>query len=336
MKNVFFAAALTAFLMVFGAAVADGADRLAIAEPVGQGGVPAAELEAFWGMLESSVDGGYELVSRSALKQMLAEIGLVENSGLANLNAAQKAKLGELKTVKYILVSNLGKFGSRLNLSLMVMDASTGEILPDRKSAETVDSLDELADKLPDMLSDIGLGRRAAARGIFAMLEPVITEKRAPEYLRESFTTNMEEALIGKGIRLRNLRTVVPILRKNHIGSLDAVEPAMYARVGKLLRVDALIQPEITRFSVTVKKEYIAASKRKVERCIGNFDGNVRIVSATTGELVASISFRQKIDFDEVEASEDTEEWTAEDYGRYVIEKQLPQIAEKVSASLGK
>ena len=335
MKNGILAFVVAAVSLFFGAG-AGAADRLAVAEPVGQGGVPASEIEAFWGMLESSVDGGYELISRSALKQMLTEIGLTENSGLANLNSAQKAKLGELRTVKYILVSNIGKFGNRLNLSMMVLDASTGEILPDRKSAETVDSLDELADKLPDMLFEIGLGRSAKSLGIYAMLEPVITAKDSPEYLRESFTTGMENALIEKGIRLRNLRTVVPILRKNNIGSLDAVEPALYARVGRLLRVDALIQPTVTRFSVTVRKEYIAASKRNVVRCIGDFDGNVRIVSATTGELVASIPFRQKIDFDEVEATEDTDDWSAEDYGRYTIEKQLPLIAEKVFASLGK
>lgn len=332
MKKGLFAAAALLFLMggIF------AADRLAVAEPVGQGGVPASDVEAFWGMLESSVDGGYELVSRSALKQMMTEIGLVENSGLANLNSAQKAKLGELKTVRYILVSNIGKFGRRLNVSLMVVDASTGDVLPDRKTTETVDSLDELADKLPDMLLEIGLGRVGRARGIYAMLEPAVTAKKTPDYLRESFTTGLENALLEKGIRLRNLRYVAPILKKNNIGSLDAVEPAMYARVGRLLRVDSLIQPAVTRFSVTVKKEYIAASKRNVVRCIGNFDGNVRIVSATTGELVASIPFRQKIDFDEVDATVDTDDWTDEDYGRYAIEKQLPLIAGKVLKALGR
>ena len=335
MRNGLFAAAVAAFLMVFGT-VAGAADRLAVAEPIGQGGVPGPEIEAFWGMLESSVDGGYELVSRSALKQMLTEIGLAESSGLTNLNFTQKAKLGELKTVKYLLISSIGKFGGRLNLSLMVVDASTGEVEPNRKSAETVNDLDELADKLPDMLSEIGLGRAARTRGIYAMLEPVITAKDSPEYLRESFTAGMENALLAKGLRLQNLRMVTPILRKNRIGSLDAVEPAMYARVGKLLRVDALIQPTITRFSVAVKNEYIAASKRNVVRCIGDFDGDVRIISATTGELIASIPFRQKIDFDEVDSTENTDDWTAGDYGRYSIEKQLPLIAEKVFASLRK
>lgn len=335
MKRGFLATAAAAFLMASGS-FTGAVDRLAVAEPVAQGGIPATELEAFWGMLESSVGGEYELVSRSALKQILTEIGLAENSGLANLNSTQKAKLGELKTVKYILVSNIGKFGSRLHLALMVLDASTGESLPDRKSVETADNLDELADKLPDMLAGIGLGQRPKVRGLFAMLEPVCLEKDSPEFLRESFTSAMENALIEKGIRLRNLRTVVPLLQKNHIGSLDAADPAMYARVGKLLRVDSLIQPIITRFSTEIKQEYIAASKRNVVRCIGTFDGSVRILSATTGELVATIPFRQKIDFDEVASSEDTGDWTDEDYGRYMMENVLPQIVEKVSTALGK
>ena len=126
---------------------AAAADKLAIAEPVVKGNVLSKEeADLLWSMLESSVDGGYELISRSALKQLLTEINLTESSGLTELNSEQRAKLGELKTVRYLLISNIGKFGSRRNISLMVLDASTGQILPDRKIAETFTDMDELAD----------------------------------------------------------------------------------------------------------------------------------------------------------------------------------------------
>lgn len=150
--------AIAAVCMLFGALFS--ADRIAIAEPAAKGGVTPQEIETFWGMLESSVDGGYELVSRSALKQMLAEIGFTDNSGLAELNAKQKAKLGEIRTVKYILVSTIGKFGRRLNLSLSLIDASTGDVLPDRKVTDTVGTLEELADRLPGSCAKSGSAPR--------------------------------------------------------------------------------------------------------------------------------------------------------------------------------
>ena len=85
-----FAAAICAVLTVG----AFAADKLAIAEPVGRGGVPAADIEAFWGILESSVQSDeYTLISRGALKQMMTEIGLTTSSDLVNLNSNQKARL---------------------------------------------------------------------------------------------------------------------------------------------------------------------------------------------------------------------------------------------------
>lgn len=311
---------------------AAAADRLAVAEPVGKGGMRPEEVEAVWGMLEASVDGGYELVSRSALKQMLTEIGLTVSSDLMNLNSTQKARLGEVKTVKYILVSSVGKIGSRINLALMTVDASTGEIDPEKKASLTVDNLDELSDKLKDTLLEIGLGRAAKKRGISAMLWPVIKVGNAPDYLADDFNAGFENYLLTNGIRLQNLQSVAKILRKNKIDNLNEAEPAMYVRIGELLRVDTLIQPMFNRFSAEIRREYIAASKRTVVRCLGNFEGNIRIISAQTGEIVASIPFRLKIDFDDVDA--DTDDWTAEDYGKYLIESALPDLTKATVSKL--
>lgn len=314
-----------------------GADRIAVAEPVGKGGVSAQEVETLWGMLESSVGGGYDVVSRAALKQILAEIGFAENSGLAGTDSPkQSARSGEIKTVKYILVSSVGKFGSRLNLSLSLVDASTGELVPDRKITDTADSLDEFSARLPGLLQEIGLAAAAKVRGIYAMLAPQITARNAPSYLADTFSSGMEKYLLDRKVRLRGLKTVAPILRRNGIAALDAAEPAQFARVGELLRVDDLIMPRITRFSVTEKREYIAASKRNVIRRICDFDGEIRILSAGTGETVAVIPFRQKLDFDDVEAEEDTDDWTPEDYGKFAIEKLVPAVGAEVVRSIQK
>ncbi|MEI2999478.1 MAG: hypothetical protein V8T86_01035 [Victivallis sp.] len=71
---------------------------------------------------------------------------------------------------------------------------------------DTVGTLEELADRLPGLLREIGLGTEAKKRGIYAMLHPVITAKNPPDYLSASFSSGLESFLLGKGMRLQNLR----------------------------------------------------------------------------------------------------------------------------------
>ena len=138
---------ITFFACVVLSVGAFAADKLAVAEPVGKGGVPASDIEAFWGILESSIQSDeYTLVSRGALKQMLTEIGLTTSSDLVSLDSRQKARLGEVEGVKYILVSEISKFGTRLNCTMRILDATTGEIDQARTANLRVRDLDELAD----------------------------------------------------------------------------------------------------------------------------------------------------------------------------------------------
>lgn len=329
MKKTSFVPVLLSAVLCLGAVAAD---KLAIAEPVNKGGMTAQEIEAVWNMLEASVDGGFDLISRGALKSMMTEIGLTASSDLVNLNSTQKARLGEIKTVKYLLVPTVSKFGTRINLSLIMVDSSTGSIDPDRKASETFTSLDELSDKLKDTLAEIGLGTAVKKRGISAVLSPVIKLQNAPAFLADEFNTGLEEALMNGGVRLHNLQSVGNILRKNNIGSLSEVEPAMFRRIGELLRADYLIQARITRFSCVAKKVYVEVTRQYTTFCIGNIGGDLRIVSAQTGEVAATFRFQERVDFDDI--TEDTDDWTPRDYCKYLIDKSLPQVSKKVIAKL--
>ena len=321
------------FLLLGMMLCAGAADRLAIAEPINKGGMKPEDIEAVWGMLEASVDGGYELISRSALKAMMTEIGLTTSSDLMNLNSSQKARLGEIKTVKYLLVPTVSKFGSRINLSLIMLDSSTGSIDPDKKASETFNSLDELSDKLKDTLAEIGLGTVAKKRGKSAILTPLIKSPHAPGYLAEEFNTLMEAALLNSGAKLQNLQSVTRILRKNNIDPLNEAEPAMFRRIGELLRVDYLVQASITRFSCIHQKVYIEVTRRYSVSSVGNIEGNVRIISAQTGDLVNSIPFRLKVDFADVD---DKDDWTPRDYDKYLVDKVIPAVAGAVLKTISK
>ena len=315
------------------ACCAVAADKLAIAEPINKGGMNAQDIEAVWSMLEASVDGGYELISRAALKSIMTEIGLTTSSGLVNMNSAQSAKLGEIKAVKYLLVPTVSKFGSRLNLSLVMVDSSTGSIDPKRKASETFQSLDEMADKLKDTLAEIGLGTEVKKRGRSAVLSTVVRAPGAPPYAAEEFNTLLEASLLNNGVRLQNMKSVYKILKKNNIDNPSEVEPAMNRRIGELLRVDYLIRPHITRYSCRANRVYIAVTRSYQDVFVGDLEGFIRIDSAQDGEVAATIPFRLKLDFSEVE---NTDNWTPRDYERHLIDRVMPAVTGAVLKTVGK
>ena len=317
MKKLLLALACTAL-----SAAAFAADKLAIAEPVGKGGVPAADIEAFWSILETSVQSDeYTLISRSALNQMMTEIGLTTSSDLVNLNSRQKAELGKVEGVKYILVSEISKFGSRLNCTMRILDATTGEIDQARTANLRVRDLDDLADQIEATLKTMLSDDKALHRS--AILAPVV-KVAAPAYLSSDFNVRLEEAMLEKGLRLQNLQSVSKILAKNDLDNLYELEPKMYVKVGKLLEVEMLIQTTITRFEIQKIAYNVAETGAKGFRYIGYLEGSVHIISAQTGEMLCSVPFDERINFRDLPISM-TRDWLPDDYGKYLIKTVVPQ-----------
>ena len=298
------------------------ADKLAIAEPVGKGGVRAQDIEAFWGILETSIHSNeYKLISRAALKQMMTEIGLTTSSDLVNLSSSQKAKLGQLETVKYILVSEIGKFGSRLNCTLKILDSSTGEIDQMRTTNLRVRDLDELADKIEATLQTLLSDSKQLQMS--AILRPVIRVPGYPDYLAEDFNVLLENALMNNGLKLQNLQSVTKILRKNHLDNLNELEPKMFVKVGQLLEVQNLIQATITRFEIARIPYHVEETGARGFRYIGYIEGNIRVVSAQNGQVLASIPFGERVNFRDLDHSM-IRDWVPSDYGKYMIRTVIP------------
>ncbi len=304
----------------FCSAFAFAADKLAVAEPVALDGVTTNDVKMFWSILETAIASDeYVLVSRAALKQMMTEIGMTTSSDLMNLNSTQKAKLGQISTVKYILVSEIGMLGTNYICTMRILDASTGEIDQDRRASLQVATKEELADKLEAALQTLFSDDKKMHRS--AILSPVIRiGTSAPGYLASDFNVRLENDLLNAGVRLQNLQSVAKILEKNKLDNLYELEPKMFVKVGKLLEVEYLIQATITRFDVRREEKYIAATGRKVMRALGNFEGNVRVISARTGELMRSVPFEEFVDFRDVDV-ELTRNWTSDDYGKHLIKK---------------
>lgn len=313
-------------------------DKLAVAEPIGKGGVRTADIESVWGILETSIHTNeYQLISRASLKQIMTEIGLTTSSDLVNLNSSQKAKLGQIETVKYILVTEIGTLGSGYNCTMKILDSSTGEIDQFRTANLRVKNFDELADKIGATLQQLLSDNKKSDAS--AILHPSILVAGAPKYLAADFNTYLENALLNKGIQLQNLQSAKKILQENNLNNLNELEPKMFVKVGELLEVKTLIQATITRFEITAKRYYVRETGAHGIRWIGTLEGNVRIISAQNGHIIASVPFEEKISSKDLDRSM-TRDWTMNDCGKYLIKTVIPQkiVPEliKVSGLTGK
>ena len=315
------------------------ADKLAIAEPIAKGGMNAQEIEALWGILESSVKSDeYTLISRAALKQIMTEIGLTTSSDLMNLNSTQKAKLGQIATVKYILVSEVSKFGTRVNCTMRILDSSTGEIDQARSANLRVKDLDELADKIEATLQTLLSDNKQLQMS--AILHPIIQIPKYPDFLVSDFNSRLENALLNNGVKLQNLQSVEKILKKNNLDGLYELEPKMFVKVGKLLEVQMLIQAFITRFEVARIPYHVRETGARGFRWIGYFEGYIRVDSAQDGSKIAVVTFEERVNFRYLDRSM-TRDWTPDDYCKYLIktvipQKIVPELLLKVPALKGK
>ena len=142
----------------------------------------------------------------------------------------------------------------------------------------------------------------------------------------------MESVLLNSGVRLYALQNIANILAKNNIDAIHSVEPAMYRRIGELLRADYLIQADINRYELVTNRVYVAPMQRYVEKYIGNIGGTVKIISSSTGLTVASFSFARRINFSDI--NDDTTDWLIEDYARYLIRTVITPVCAEVVAKV--
>lgn len=308
------------------------AESLAILMPTGRNGVDSIQLEGLWSMLETKVGGGYEVVTRDGLEGLLKENEFATTSDLFDTEKS-KELFGKFKNVDAVLISSIAKTGNKLNVSLALINVQTAVIDSNKRKSILVNNFDELNDKIDDLLAEMELGRSRKASGKVALLNPIISNVNHA-YLSTSMTNTLEEELISANVKMMTLKNITPILQKNKIDPLTELDPALFKRVGELLRADYLIQPTVTRYSITTQKKHIAISNRTVEKRIGNLSGSIKVISTDNGECVGSISFKKQINFSDIDQEIDTTDWSDEDYINYLIEAALKDTTQKIVKSL--
>jgi hypothetical protein len=279
---------ILAIAMCAAAMLAGAKDRIGIAEPAVGSNFSKDDALAIWDELEASFHSPeYTLISRAALKQMMTEIGLTTSSDLLNMNSSQKAKLGQIEGIKYLIVPSLRKLGTRITLTLKTVESSTGEVDQERSATLKATSLDEISDKLEVTLADMLRSDKngttvAKSSKKCALLTPVIKFSPAPGYLQGDFNTWMQSALLSKGIQLANLADVSRFQK----AGLTEMTDRDYAVLGRELRVACLIQFEITEFAIIDVPWASPETGASGHSYSGRFRARMKVVDANDGSLV--------------------------------------------------
>ncbi len=305
-------------LLIAAATIVSAETKLAIAEPIATGGLKPEEVNAFWGILESSIKSEeYTVVSRAALKQMMTEIGLATTSDLLNLNSRQKAKLGQVEGVNLLLVSEVGTFGTRVTCTMRLVNASTGEIDKDKAVNLRCKDLDDLADKI-DVILERMLSTDKPEKPLAALLKPIVKDAKAPATLADDLHLLFEPILISTGYPIQNMQNVTKILKEQGLGDLDSLEPKQFKRVGEILEVQALLQVIVTQCEVLVQDYLVEETGNMARVTAGSLTAMLRVIDTSTGNVTASIPAMANVSSRQMDRQM-TRGWTADDYRKYML-----------------
>ena len=318
MKKIILAVACLAL-----SAVSFAADALGIAEPIGKGGVTGEEIEGIWSVLETCVQSDqYAVISRSALNQMMTEIGFTKTSDLLDPTSEQKAKLGKIKGVKYILVIEVAKLGTRLNCTMRILDVSTGEIQKDRTSNMRVKDIDQIADEIEPVLKWM-LGTADISRCI--ILNPEIKNDMAAayNYLSDDFRTELGNSMVEKGgLTILSLQSIGTFLSGRNMHDINHLDLNDYKVIGTQLEAGMLFRSSIASFLVTRETKTIGETGRQRTIYNATISGDVAVIAPRTGVELAKVPFTETLSYNADSPSPSMDLKTGKD----VIRKAISEV----------
>ena len=319
MKKYFFLLLLAAASVLTAAPKNAARERIVVAEPRAISGVSQADIQGISEYLESKLGGNYEIFSRTSLKAISAEMQFVAESGM--VDDATRQKLAQ-KSVNCILVYSISKLGSRLSLTMMVVDSSTGEIRKGQRASVTAQSLDELIGRLDSALDSMGLLAGAAAPAVkkLAVL-PVEAADGVQSDIPGMLHAKLSSFLLKSGVfELVTREDLERIARESGLvdGSLTA--SGQFSKIGQLQLADYLAIVKVERYD-----HYAVGGGTAIAGPVSpagrmTIQVTVRIVDVKDGKVIAVESLRDSLRSTQIPPGS-RREWLAADYDNAFMEQ---------------
>ena len=317
-------------LALFCAASTFAADRIAVAEIMTRGNIDAAGLAGLADQIEAKLGGNYEVISRTALQAMLKEVAFQTESGLAD-SAGQLAELGRVHGVKYLLVTSVARIGSRMGMTLMVVDCSTGKVDPKRHVSLDAPDLDGLIRQLDRALDKIGLLARPAETDTRKQLAlfPVQVATGIAADAGNSFGTKLSEFLLKSGsFELLSREALKAVAAESALADAALAAPGQQIKTGALAVGDWLILPKLTRMELQNLSSGTAIAGTST-RTVATLEAELRIIEVKSGTVVAVEQITCRRRSNEIPA-ETRRDWTAADYRNDLLSLAAETAARKL------
>jgi len=293
-------------------------ERIAVAEPRAVSGVSEDDIRGISEYLESKIDGNYEIYSRTALKAILGEYKFA-NSGMVIPDRVRQ-ELAQ-KSVNSILVYTISKLGSRLSLTMMVVDSSTGEVRKGHRAAVFASSLDELIGRLDSALESMGMLAGSAAPVVkkLAVL-PVESADGVQSDIPASLHAKLSSYLLKSGsFELVSREDLERIARESAMVNGPLTAPGQLSKIGQLQLADYLAIVKIDRYD-----HYAVGGGTAIAGNVSiagrmTIQATVRIVDVGTGKIIAVESLRVSMKSTEI-PPESRRDWLAADYDNAFME----------------
>ena len=319
MKKYFVFLLLAAASVLSAAPKTAARERIVVAEPRAVSGVSEADIKGISEYLESKLGGNYEVFSRTSLKSISDEMRFVAESGM--VDDATRQKLAQ-KSVNCILVYSISKLGSRLSLTMMVVDSSTGEVRKGQRAAVTALSLDELIGRLDAALASMGLLAGAEAPKVKKLaILPVEAADGVPDHITKSLHAKLSSFILKSGtFELVTREDLERIAKESALvdGSLTA--SGQFSKIGQLQLADYLAVVKVERYDHYAVGGGTALAGNVVPSGRMTIQATVRIVDVKDGKIIATESLRDSMKSTEIPPAS-RRDWLAADYDNAFLER---------------
>lgn len=287
-------------------------ERIAVAEISAKGGFDAASASGLAERIEAKLGGSFEVITRSALKSMMAEAAFQQESGLV-ADGERIAKLASVHGVKYLLATTIAKIGSKLSMTVMVVDCTTGRIDPDRRVALEADDVDGILSQLDGALARIGLLHRESSSGLKRLaLMPATAAQGVKSEAADALGERLDEFLLKSGS--------FELVERERGGRNSPAKPDSSC--------DWYVEVKLQHLDENMLASGTAIAGVSVRRA-ATLGLELRIVDARTGTLVAVENVTCRRGLSDIPADV-RRDWTVSDYRDDLMEHAAEQAGRRL------
>ena len=295
-------------------------ERIAVAEPRAVSGVTQADINGISEYLESKLGGQYDIFSRTSLNAILGEFKFVAASGLVADDSIRQ-QLAQ-KSVDCLLVYSVSKLGSRLSLTMMVVNSSTGEVRQGQRASVTALSLDELVGRLDSALQSMGLlaGSPAPTVKKLAIL-PVEAAGDVQSNIPGMLHAKLSSFILKSGsFELVSREDLDRIARESALVDSHLAASGQFAKIGQLQLADYLAVVKVERYAHYAVSGGTAMAGSVAPSGRLTVEMTLRIVDVKTGKIIAAESMRDSMKSTDIPPAS-RRDWTAADYDNAFMER---------------